>query len=66
MNKNEVKAKAKSRGLSVEFQFNLARNTGRYFEVGYVYDNGSRELFCKRQPNSTENDFRLCNEYAEG
>jgi hypothetical protein len=64
MNRSQAQEEANKRGLGyIHFQFNIARNTGREFEVGYVVDCGSRELFCKRQSNSTEDDFYLCNQY---
>lgn len=64
MNKQEVIEAATKLGFdSVHFQFNLSRNTGEEFEVGYVTDNNKQSLFCKRQPKSTEDDFYLCNDY---
>ncbi len=63
----------------VHFQFNVSQNTGRVFEVGYVWPNGinkERHLFAK-SPNSyrdfekvdsrniSEDRFYLCNEYEE-
>lgn len=47
----------------VHFQFNIAKNTGRQFEVGYVVINGRMELFCKRSHGACT-PFRLCNEFA--
>jgi DUF917 family protein len=49
----------------VHFQFNIAKNTGKEFEVGYVNVKGMRELFCKRQSYSLVNEFYLCNEFRE-
>lgn len=47
----------------VHFQFNVARNTGKEFEVGYVSVRGARVLFCKRQSWASEDAFYLCNEF---
>jgi hypothetical protein len=47
----------------VHFQFNIARNTGKEFEVGYVVVQGQQVLFCKRQSYSLVNEFYLCNEF---
>jgi hypothetical protein len=48
---------------NIDWQEKIALNTGNKFEVGYVYVNGMRELFCKCQ--SYSNSFYLCNEYRK-
>lgn len=64
MDKSELQAVANKLGAGrIHFQFNVSKNGGRQFEVGYVSVNGQRELFCKRQPSSTEDDFYLCNDF---
>lgn len=48
----------------VNFQFNIAKNMGQAFEVGYVWPHGldePRELFCK--DNSDSGVFVVCNDY---
>lgn len=40
----------------------IALNTGKLFEVGYVYSNSTRELFCKL---SKGEGFYLCNQFRE-
>lgn len=72
MNKEQVKEKflqifSGTRGKGLYFQYNIAQNTGREFEVGYVVDmeTGKQILFCKRTSYSTEDDFYLCNEFRE-
>jgi len=65
MNSKQIQAIADKHGLgNVFFQFNVAQNTGRSFEVGYVSDFNGRQLFCKRGSDSNPDQFRLCNEYA--
>jgi hypothetical protein len=62
--KDEIQALARRLGYAVNFQFNTARNTGKTFEVGYVWPNGldePRELFCK--DNSDSGVFIVCNDY---
>ncbi len=64
MTHEEIRAAARARGLGrVYFQFNVARNTGELFEVGYVFTPTGQELFCKRQPRAEA--FRLCNQFAD-
>ena len=46
----------------IHFQINIAQNTGKPFEVGYVFCDGRRELFCKY---SVFGGFKLCNEFEE-
>lgn len=66
MNHKEVQDIATKHGLGqVHFQFNVAQNTGRQFEVGYVSTTSGRSLFCKRTSNSNPDQFYLCNEYAK-
>ncbi len=48
---------------NIHWESKIALNTGKPFEVGYIYLNGSRTLFCKR--NSDQKDFYLCNEFRE-
>lgn len=65
MTHEEAQKAADSRKLGrIHFQFNIARNTGQEFEVGYIFRKGERVLFCKRQPKTTLDAFRLCNEFA--
>ena len=66
MNHKEIQDLAAKNGLGqVHFQFNIAQNTGRSFEVGYVSVDRHRELFCKRGSNSNPDQFYLCNDYAK-
>jgi len=64
MTHEEAQRTAEEKGLGgVHFQFNVAQNTGKEFEVGYVYRDGRRVLFCKRQSWSAPDAFYLCNEF---
>jgi hypothetical protein len=66
MNHDEIQKIASSKGLGiVHFQFNIALNTGKKFEVGYIFQNKERVLFCKRQSNSSPDAFYLCNEFRD-
>lgn len=66
MNHNQIQEIATKHGLGqVHFQYNVAQNTGKEFEVGYVSVGKSRELFCKRSSDSNPDQFYLCNEYAK-
>lgn len=66
MDHNQIQEIATKHKLGqVHFQFNIAVNTGREFEVGYVSVNGHRELFCKRPHNSNPDQFYLCNQFSE-
>jgi len=47
----------------IHFQINIAQNTGKPFEVGYVFCDGRRELFCKY--SKIEGGFHLCNQFRE-
>ena len=61
---SEIESIASRHNLgSVHFQFNLAQNTGRYFEVGYVFVDGRRNLFCKTTPLAE--GFYLCNDFSK-
>jgi hypothetical protein len=63
MNHNEMQEIATANNLGfIQFEEKIALNTGRPMEVGYVWVNGHRELFCKR---SMDRDFYLCNDYAK-
>lgn len=48
---------------NIHWDSKISLNTGKPFEVGYVFVNGSKELFCKRQPS--QDNFYLCNEFRE-
>lgn len=67
MDREELQRLATKHKLGkVYFQFNVAKNSGREFEVGYVsLSNGRRGLFCKRASNSNPDQFYLCNDYAK-
>jgi hypothetical protein len=61
MNYDEMQDIAAANNLgNIQFVEKIALNTGRPMEVGYVWVNGHRELFCKRSQNT---EFYLCNEY---
>lgn len=65
MTRYEVQKIATEHNLGcVHFQFNIAQNTGREFEVGYIARERQRVLFCKRQPYSSDDGFYLCNEFS--
>ena len=62
MNYNYMQTIADKHNLGkVFFETRMAINTGNPIEVGYVYVNGMRELFCKKQ--SHQKDFYLCNDF---
>ncbi len=64
MTRNQVQQIADRNKLgNVQFQYNVARNTSKEFEVGYVNVSGQRVLFCKRQSFSSPDAFYLCNEF---
>jgi len=66
MDHNQVQGIATKHGFGqVHFQYNVAQNTGKEFEVGYVSVDGHRELFCKRQSNSNPDQFYLCNDFRK-
>lgn len=66
MTHEEAQKIATDNGLGrVWFQYNIAQNTGRSFEVGYVSVGKSRVLFCKRGSDSNPDQFYLCNEYRK-
>lgn len=47
----------------IHFQMNLAKNTGKLFEVGYSFVNGEQLLFCKY--DVFEDRFKLCNDFSK-
>ncbi|NDB86609.1 MAG: hypothetical protein EB127_28535 [Alphaproteobacteria bacterium] len=62
MNYSEMQKIANDNNLGeVYFEERIAINTGKPFEVGYVYVNNYKTLFCKKQ--SFQKDFYLCNEF---
>jgi hypothetical protein len=62
----ELQEIATKHGLGqVHFQYNIAVNTGREFEVGYIFQNKKRVLFAKRGHNTSPDAFYLCNEFSE-
>ena len=62
--KEEILEKGKQFNVgSIHFQFNIAKNTGREFEVGYVFCHGFQELFCKY--SRLGGGFKLCNEFED-
>lgn len=64
MTYEEVRNVAADHNLGhVTFEERVALNTGRTIEVGYVYVDHKRQLFCKRQSNS--DSFYLCNQFRE-
>lgn len=66
MNHEQAQSIANERNLGkVYFQYNVSQNTGKQFEVGYVFLKGERILFCKRQSHSSTDEFYLCNEFRE-
>lgn len=63
MTYREVESIASEKGYGkVYFEYRTALNTGKEFEVGYVYIDHKKRLFCKCQSNS--DDFYLCNEFG--
>lgn len=51
---------------NIQWVEKIALNTGNPIEVGYIYVNGVRELFCKRSCSRFYNtDFYLCNQFRE-
>jgi len=65
MDKSQLQSIATEHKLGqIHFQFNVAQNTGKEFEVGYVFIGGRRQLFCKRQSWSSPDAFYLCNEFG--
>ena len=47
----------------IEFKTRRALNTGGIFQVGYVYVDGHKELFCKNQ--RSQGEWYLCNQFRE-
>jgi len=65
MTHDEAQEIATKNGLGrIHFQYNIALNTGREFEVGYIFKNKMRMLFVKRGSRSSPDAFYLCNEFA--
>lgn len=65
MTKEEAQDIADFYGLgAVQFQYRIALNTGKEFEVGYIFSDNGKELFCKCQSRSM-GDFYLCNEFRQ-
>lgn len=62
LDREQIQQLAFEHGLKVYFEYRVAQNTGREIEVGYVY-RGSKELFCKRNPDMEPGTFYLCNEF---
>lgn len=63
MNHNEMQQIADKHNLgNIWFVEKIALNTGKPMEVGYVYVDGQKELFCKRSHNT---EFYLCNRFRE-
>lgn len=63
MNHNQMQQIANEHNLgTINWVEKIALNTGKPMEVGYVYVDRQRELFCKRSQNS---DFYLCNQFRE-
>ena len=63
MNHDEMQKIATKNNLGfIQFEVKIALNTGKPIEVGYVWVNGHRELFCKR---TMDRDFFLCNDYGK-
>lgn len=48
---------------TVYFEERVDLNTGKTMEVGYVYVNNYKELFCKKP--SYKQNFYLCNQFCE-
>ncbi len=66
MNHEQIQRVADIHGFGfVYFQFNIAENTGKSFEVGYITRNNKRVLFCKRGSNTNPDQFYLCNEFSK-
>ncbi len=48
---------------SIDWVQKIAVNTGNPLEVGYVFIDGQRALFCKK--SWSQQNFYLCNEFRE-
>jgi len=63
-NYNEMQDIANKNNLGlIDWVEKIALNTGKPMEVGYVFVNGTKTLFCKK--GSFNKDFYLCNEFRE-
>jgi hypothetical protein len=61
MNYNKMQELATKNNFGyIQWEEKIALNTGKPMEVGYVWIDGYRELFCKRSMNT---EFRLCNQF---
>ena len=64
MNHDQMQAIADKNKLGkIHFQMNIARNTSKLFEVGYVFVGGEQLLFCKY--DRFEGKFKLCNDFCK-
>lgn len=64
MNYSEMQAIANKHGLGqIDWVEKIALNTGKPMEVGYVFVDKRRTLFCKK--GWLNQDFYLCNEFRE-
>jgi hypothetical protein len=64
MNHKEAQDIADKHNLGqIDFVQKIALNTGKPMEVGYVFVNGSRVLFCKKGWSNA--GFYLCNEFRK-
>lgn len=61
----EAKKLASNGGLGqIHFESKPGDRRG-YFEVGYVWINGEKHLFCRNQPNDETGTYYLCNEFEK-
>jgi len=64
MNYNKMQEIANNHGLGqIDWVEKTALNTGRPMEVGYVFIDKHRVLFCKK--GHLNQDFYLCNEFRK-
>ncbi len=64
--RSELNQIAEDNNYKIFWQYRIAQNTGKEFEVGYVYiGNGQKDLFCKRNSSDHPNYFFLCNEFED-
>ena len=62
MNYTEMQELADKHSLGkIDWVEKIAINTGKPLEVGYVFVNKTRVLFCKK--GWSDRDFYLCNEF---
>jgi len=60
----ECESLANENGLGkILWEERIAKNTGNPIQVGYVYLNNKRNLFCKKSYN--EEKFYLCNDFEK-